>query len=95
MLGVSVATILLALSARTALAGIIDSPADLPTNKTYDYIIVGGKSSSGDVVCSFIKPICAAGIGGSVVGARLSENPKKNVLIIEAGGKYVCIVYPP
>jgi choline dehydrogenase-like flavoprotein len=33
-----------------------------------------------------------AGPAGSVLGNRLSENTKRNVLIIEAGGKYEYIV---
>ncbi|KAH9915159.1 aryl-alcohol-oxidase from pleurotus Eryingii [Epithele typhae] len=50
---------------------LFSDPAQLPSHKTYDYIVVG------------------AGPGGGTVASRLSENPKTQVLLIEAGPERV------
>jgi hypothetical protein len=72
---------------QTARAALFSSPSDLPAHKKYDYIIVGCASHL-PVFSPYLLMAFVAGPAGSVLGNRLSENAGKNVLVIEAGGKY-------
>jgi hypothetical protein len=77
------------LSVEPALGALYDGMSWLPEGKQYDYIIVG---------CEFFLPFqssfdlreterhLVAGTAGGVLARRLSENPNRNVLVIEAGG---------
>ena len=62
--------VILAASLGLTKAALYTSPADLPTDKQYHYVVVG------------------AGVGGSVVANRLSQDPHTNVLLVEAGPRW-------
>lgn len=77
----------LSVTALPSLAVITDVYSSLP-KRTYDFIIVGGESSQALPVnntYSKLAFILAGGTAGSVLANRLTENPKWNVLVIEAG----------
>lgn len=40
------AAVILSVSSSAALAALLQSPSELPANKNYDYIIIGGTLSS-------------------------------------------------
>jgi hypothetical protein len=83
-------TLVALVGVQTARAALFSSPAELPANKTYDYIIVGCTFSF--LYFSSFTHGVVAGPAGSVLGNRLSEDTNRNVLVIEAGGKYAWLI---
>jgi len=67
-----------------ALGATYNDPSQLPTSNEYDYVVIGGRSVRPANTLTRLK-YAAAGIGGSVVASRLSEDPHRRVLVIEAG----------
>ena len=89
--------LLLAVAVAQAYGAIYNDVSQLPTHE-YDYIIVGGtlprlhhEPKRRTHTWSLL-----GGTAGNVVANRLTENPKVNVLVLEAGGRWVarwlCIV---
>jgi uncharacterized NAD-dependent epimerase/dehydratase family protein len=70
---------------------IYDSVSDLPGLK-YDFIVVGGQST----LVPFLLVVLSllGGTAGSVVAARLTENPNWSVLVLEAGVTYRTSIHP-
>lgn len=65
---------------------------DIPRNVTYDFIIAGGSSCWKVLDCAQeSNKSYSGGTGGGVVAARLAENLRWNILIIEAGPSYVAM----
>ncbi|KAF5318275.1 hypothetical protein D9611_014701 [Ephemerocybe angulata] len=60
------------LVAHVANAAVFQDASSLPSDKQYDIVVVGALSMVG-------------GTAGSVIASRLTEDPKINVLLIEAG----------
>ena len=66
-------------------APLYADPSKFPWNKTYDYIIVGGKNPvTHRLPCSHFK---LGGAGGGVIANRLTELDSLKVLLIEAGSR--------
>lgn len=70
------------------LAKLYTDPSQLKKT-TYDFVVVGGRGcllSLCEIPTRFSSP---AGTAGNVIAARLTENPRFSVLVIEAGVTYV------
>jgi hypothetical protein len=79
----------LSLTTTGTLAALYTDYSQLPAGKVYDYIVVGGQSHPNQIEVKLDSRHLAAGLAGSTVATRLSENPNRNVLVLEAGVKLV------
>lgn len=61
------------------------SDLDLVAGNEYDYIIIGGGTSSSSETLPTLT--CETGTSGCVLASRLSEDPNVKVLLLEAGGR--------
>ena len=85
-------SIIAGLFLKPVLAAVYTDPSKLPVI-SYTHIIVGG--TSGVYGYLALSDTCLAGVGGSVLANRLSENPKNCVLLVEAGPRFVVFFFCP
>lgn len=78
------------LTVQSALGAVVfRDPDELPRDVEYDFVIVGGTYSPRPNKKPRNRIHHVGGTGGAVVASRLGENPKWNILVIEAGPSYV------
>ena len=66
---------------------------DVPSHSPFDFVIIGGNFPTlhSDQVRSNISN--TGGTAGNALANRLTENPLFNVLVLEAGPSYVCLMH--
>jgi hypothetical protein len=74
---------LVVIGAGVANGKVLADLSELSSKASYDFVVVGGTSYAAPLAS--IADLRSGGVGGSVVANRLSENPRHNVLLIEAG----------